>query len=747
MSFIERLQLNPEEKQVYSLLLGTGQLSAFEIAEHGKLHFSKVEAALNSLISKRAVGISEGYVKKYFVRIPLDYLAETSDKINSSIRENLENTNTFVQAKKTEFNQLRTNMVNQLNTSLAQKEEELDQKYSSVSANLQSMTNQRRENLESKANIIKDKLTNIQAEEKQFIETAVKEVLQNNLDTISAAKTAVDTSIEKIQTTNSETISNSISTVNQEVQQQTSKIDEISQTLEPKIEMLEENYLNHLNEITEVIKQNIDTAKIDVRAFNREQAEKYVGFSTETVKRTETAMESITETVTGSLGELNSSLEMVLNRKVEELSIQAQEAVAALSEKIAEIKQNLTNEFEQQRNYAISEAITQIKQDMNLKFTDLQNSEQNQRNNLVSDRDVFAQKLDAHYNDAIQSYNAKITEIQDTARTRLSSFKETLNNQFNGIASAIYESMNQHLQQFKNASDQLRDNIRQNLGSEVDGLKEKWISLSNEIDALTKENEVKINEKYQEAINMIGATTTTITSDLSNYLNQTLESSLKVANDLVSSSKAQISESKDLIAGGVSEEVDGATRFLEEAGGKYNDTANSLSTLTMKLKNDFRTLEATTSESPVPRVETTSIIGLDATINHIDRIVRDAKRSVTIMSPKPQYIPLDAVKTLPSTVRVTIVTYLDEQINRDWLDSAYACEANVEVRKFRDMGTGVSLPQFIGVERENEEVLIAATDEATQQVVGILSSSSEFAKIVSYIVIADFARGRSTQVK
>ena len=193
--------------------------------------------------------------------------------------------------------------------------------------------------------------------------------------------------------------------------------------------------------------------------------------------------------------------------------------------------------------------------------------------------------------------------------------------------------------------------------------------------------------------------------------------------------------------------MDAAARFLAETEGKFSDTANHLLTVAMKLKNDFRTLEATTSETPVPKVETTSITGLEATKDHMDRIVRDAKRSVTIMSPNPNYIPLDAVKTLPSTVRVTIVTQLDEQINRDWINEAYSAEANVEVRRFRDMGTGVELPKFIGVERENEEVLIGAVDEATNQVVGILSSSTEFAKIVSYIVIADFARGRSTQIK
>ncbi len=747
MSFIERLQLNPEEKQIYSLLLGTGQLTDFEIAEHGKLHFSKVEVALSSLINKGAVGVSEGYVKKYFVRIPLDYLAETSDKINSGIKGNLENTTTFVQTKQTEFNQLRSNMVNQLNSSLAKKEAELDQHYSSVSANLQSLTNQRRENLESKSNIIKEKLTNIQEDEKQFVEASIKEVLQNNVDTISAAKSAADTRLEGIKTSNSEVITNSIAKVDQSVKQQTEKIDEISQTLGPKIEMLEENYLNHLNEITEVIQQNIDTTKLDVRAFNRDQAEKYVGFSTETVRKTEATVDSLTETVTSSLGELNTSLEMILNRKVEELSLQVQEAITSLNEKVSEIKQSLSEEFEHQRNNAITGTISQIKGDMNLKFTDLQNSEQTQRNNLISERDVFAQKLETHYNEAIQSYNAKITEIQDTARTRLSSFKETLTNQFTGIATSIFDSMNEHVLQFREVSSQLNDNVRQTLGTEVDDLKEKWTDLSNQIETLTQENEAKINTKYQEAINMIGATTATITSDLGNYLDQTLESSLKVTNDLVNSSKTQISESKELIAGGLNEEVNAATGFLEEAGGKYTDTANYLSSLTMKIKNDFRTLEATTKDSPVPRVETTSIIGLEATISHINRIVRAAKRSVTIMSPKPQYIPLDAVKSLPTTVKVTIVTYLDEQIDREWIDSAYAVEANVEVRKFRDMGTGSELPQFIGVERENEEVLIAATDEATQQVVGILSSSTEFAKLFSYIVIADFARGRSTQIK
>ena len=132
MSFIERLQLTPEEKQVYSLLLGTGQLTAFEIAQFGNLHYSKVQVAIDSLVQKGAVGISEGYLKKFFVRIPLEYLAATSDQISSDVKTTLDNTANFLQEKKTKFNELKTGLVAQLDSSVVRAEEELDENLEAI---------------------------------------------------------------------------------------------------------------------------------------------------------------------------------------------------------------------------------------------------------------------------------------------------------------------------------------------------------------------------------------------------------------------------------------------------------------------------------------------------------------------------------------------------------------------------------------------------------------------------------------
>lgn len=747
MSFIERLELTLEEKQVYSLLLGSGQLTAFEIAHFGNLHFSKVQVALDALQKKGAVGVSEGYLEKYFVRIPLEYLAESSDQISSNVKNNLANISTFMDSKKTEFNELRTNLVTQLNESVSRKEAELDQKLASSSSELENVINQKKESLVSKSNQIKSRLSNIQDEQKQSLTKFVQETLQNNADSISNAKSSIDSAVGNISQYNKERTSTTINQVNQDVNQTLESIEEVSQTLKPKLELLGENYSTHIGEIPQLLEESIDLTKIDVRGFTKSQADKNISFSTETVRATGETVDKISETVSGSLNELNSSLEMLLNRKVEELSFEVQEAVSALNDKVSEIKQSLSDELIIQKNNAFSNTISQIKEDMNLKYTDLQNSEQIHRNNLTSEKDMFAQKLDAKYSETLQNYNNKIQEIQETARARLSNFEENFSNQFSDIVTGIVNNLNNHVQTFGNLATQLNENVNQTLGTEKDNLKEKWSDLASQIQTIAQESEADINSKYQEAVNLINSSTSAISSELSTYLDQSLESTRSITNDIVATSKAQISDSKNQLAGNLTEEVDAAARFLADTEGKFTDTANHLLTVAMKLKNDFRTLEATTKESPIPRVETTSITGLEATKDHMDRIVRAAKRSVTIMSPNPDYVPLDAVKTLPSTVRVTIVTKLDETINREWIDSAYTAEANVEVRKFRDVGTGVELPKFIGVERENEEVLIGAVDEATNEVVGILSSSTEFAKIISYIVIADFARGRSTQIK
>ena len=747
MSFIERLELTQEEKQVYQLLLGCGQLTSYEIAQFSNLHYSNVNQALNGLQNKGAVGVSEGYLKKYFVRIPLDYLGETSDKLSTNVKSNINAAATFIENKKQGFNEIRTNLVSELDQSVAKKKEVLDQRLSQISSNLQSTAQEKKDSTTQKTTELSTKVKTMQETQQQAIQSSIDELLKGGVESLNQAKTSFNTVTGNIKLKNDESSLSVNNDIEQKTQSTIESVDAIAQSFKPKLGELNQSFAGELNDIVGQIQQNIDVTKMDVRAFNRSQADKYIGFSEETTRKTGDTIDGISETVSSNLSELNSSLELILNRRIEDLSLQVQEAVGALNEKISGIKAHMMEELIQQKNTAIGSAVSQIKESMALKYTDLQNSEQNQRNNMISERDMFSQKLEVQYNEAIEEYNSKVQEIKSNTASRFNDFGTQLSAEFEEIRTNIISNLNQNIQSFKNLSSQLNSIVASELDTGSTRLKEKWSDLIEKIELLVQENETSLTQQYQEASNLMQSTINSISEELNDFVQQTFEASKNITSNAINTSKASLDEGKEQIAGNLSSEIDETMAFLESSEQKFNDTANFLIGATMKLKNDFRSLDATSKEVTIPPVQTTSIVGLDAVLDHISRITGETKRGVTIMSPKPEYVPLDVIKQLPTTVKVTIVTKLDEQIDSDWINSASSAQANVEIRKFREMGTGVEMPQFIGVERENEEVLIAAQDEATQQVVGILSRSTYFAKLVSYIVISDYARGRSTQIK
>ena len=747
MSFIERLQLSPEEKQVYQLLLGGGQLTAFEITQFCKLHYSKAKTALDSLLNKGAVGVSEGYVEKYYVKIPLDYLGTTSDQLSEAAKNNLNQTTTFLQEKKGAFNELKENLSRNLSEEVSRKEAEIDQKLAQTTTSIQTLNQQQKDSIISKTEDFSSKLLADQDNHRRNVQTTLHSVFTDSLESLKNAETSIDSSISNIKTKNKENLTSFTTGIEENSKQSIETISATAQTVKPKFDEINQTYLSDVDSIISQIKENIDTTKMDVRTFNRSQSEKYVGYSTELTRETEQTIEGISDTVSSSLSELNNSLDMILNNKVEDLSLQIKETLSALNEKVSQIKVSLLEELIQQKNQTISSSISQIKESMNLKITDLENKEQTQRNNLVSERDMFIQKLDAKYTSAINEYNEKINEIKESAISRFSGFEGTLIGQINTTIDEIVNSIESQLNKFRELASQLNETLVQDLNAESSSLKEKWNEIIQRLNFLSQETETKLNEKYEETKSQLQSTISEVVSGLNNHLQETIDSTSNISREAIDSSKENLHEGKDIVSGKLSEEVDASVKFIEDSERKLTDTANYLISATMKLKNDFRTLEATSKETQIPPIQTTSIIGLEAVLEHLSRIVKDTKRGVTIMVPKKEYIPTDSVKQLPATAKVTIVTNIDEAIDRDWINNMSESEANVEIRKLRDTGTGVEMPRFIGVERENEEVLIAAEDESTNEVVGILSRSTYFAKLVSYIVISDFGRGRSTQIK
>ncbi len=147
-----------------------------------------------------------------------------------------------------------------------------------------------------------------------------------------------------------------------------------------------------------------------------------------------------------------------------------------------------------------------------------------------------------------------------------------------------------------------------------------------------------------------------------------------------------------------------------------------------------------------PEIKTTTIVGKEAIVEFIADMLGRIKSKATILVPSISMVNEERVLQLPRTAQVTIVSYIDEVTDRDWIEKMHNAPANVTLRAIQKGGLGGTLPDFIGCEREGEEILLGTIDEGNDDYVAIASGSEYFVKILGNIVISDYARGRSRQL-
>ena len=729
MSFIERLELTMEEKQIYKLLLGYGQLTAIELCNFGDLHYSKVQKALEGLAAKGAAGVSEGYIEKYYCRIPLDYLGEASEKISNEIREQLKESSTFLREKKTNFHTIVDSLRTQLTDSVYQKSSDIDAKFTQFNTDTQNNSKQQNEELSRKSNELKDNLASLQEAQKVSVISSINGSIEDIKSNMVEFQNNLSDTISDIKQSNLAQIQSAQTKVEQSSTQSIEKIQVESSTVKSKMEQLTESYVTEVDSIASLLETDIDKTKIDVREFNQAQTEKNLEFSSAVSRKAGETIDQLSDTVSLSLEDLNGKLGTILNSKITNFSTKLQEAIDSMSEHLHQVKEEAINELVENKNSAIYSTITGIKDKMAIKFTDFQNEEQTQRNNLISERDVFNQKLEAHYNETLTSYKQTVQNIREQAINRFRTFGENLTSELNEITTGIVEGINSYRASFKTLTDQIDETITQGLERNHTTVDEKWKHQVQNLDVLFSEHETKIVEQNQESINNLNNTITKLSADLNNFLQQSVDSMVSAASSIVETTKAGLQENRTLIAGSLGNEVDEAKNYVEESEQYLNTLSNSLMSTTQSISNDFKTLDATSKQVSALQIRTSTIIGIDAVMDHIARIIKATKNRTTIMAPKKEYIPIAAIKELSSTVQVTIVTSINE--GDPWVADVLESQANVKIRALRE---GPDTPKFIGVERENEEVLIAATDEATGEVVGFMSQSTYFADAVSFLI-------------
>ncbi len=751
LSFISHLNLTADEKTVYEALLSFGHLTSFEVAEFTHIGHNKVVAILDSLFDKGAILKSEGYITKYFARVPLGYLGEISEKLATELSSAISDNAKYLEQQKVLFEEKKNKLISDLNEAIQHRKDAISNQFNERTKEIKTDLTETTSSVTNETDVflsaLKDNHKNLETQ----LKDSVSDILNSSVSNLNQLKE----NFEKTSLNIIETVGNKSSELNNknvsESQAIQEKINSILNDSQPKLEALDKSFINELNEIFVTVKEKLDIEKVDMREFNKKHSEKSLVYSEAVTESAGKAIDDVSNSVKAKLDRLNVNLETLLNTKVEEMTLKIKETINALTSDVEAIKQDMIAEIIQQKSGAITSAVQSLKDELAVKFTDLQNGQQDYKKEFISERDMFSQKLDAYYSDIFNEYQNKLEEIKTNAQERFSAFNKELFNQYSSLSTEIFTTLDDHKKQFSAMIDDLKVAVTKDISEHSETTNQTVTSVNEQIQQLIPQNEEKISKLYEDTMNSIEETLTKFKQLVTEKTEQAVNRTIEITEALISLSKKEIDEAQNTVSGFIDSEITGSLNFLDQYKSKVDDSAKELISTATQLGEDFQSLEATTKHQAVPKVETSTIIGLDAVRHHIRLILERTRRKVILLVPRPEEVPVDTIKSLPSTAQVIIVTKIDPELKKEWLRDIYSAKANVQVRTLREGGGAgggaTSMPLFYAIERANEEILFATEDEATKEVVGILSHSMKFAQILSYTMIAHYSTGASRQIQ
>ena len=741
MSFVNQLNLTTEEKKVYELLLSFGKLTIAEISNYAKLPYASVQQALVSLIEKKAAGLSEGHIKKYFARIPLDYLTETSEHISEQISNYLSETNEKISTFKTALQSKKSDIFGQIQGEITQFQTKIDQiieeAKNTTGNSIENVTTE----IKTKSAELSNNLQDAVEQTTTGISTLLKEHTTKTKESLSESQKDIDASITQLIEQNTQSVAEYQQKVQETIQEKGSLLENIIEPIEPTMQQIQNSFLAKTNEIISFLEQNIEISKLDVREYVKNQTDKYLGFSQNMIQKTEGTIESANNAISQNLQELSSKLDTIINTKSSAMLSQIQEVLAALGQKLTQIKDEMTQELTQQKNNTIIAMLNKIKDESAIKFTALQNDEQEQRNNIVSERDMFIQKLEAKHQQTMSNYKEIIEKTKTILQEKFTEFGNNIKTQFQEITAQLNELLAQQQEDQINLFEQFQQNLKETLINHNSELMNKFASINNELDELSTVEEAKLQENKEQSKQTIQTSLTQIVTTINSQLKDLLEKINELSDRVKEEGSQVLSKVEEVISRGLETEVIEITKYIEGTQQNITEEGKQLINITQHLKDEFQTIEGTTRDMPMPKIKTATIIGKEAIQQHIEEIVMRTKRRVTIVVPQVDYIPIAAISKLSTTIKVNIVFGKEIDLNDSRLKELTNVSANVEILAPRSLGAQ-EVTLYVGTERDNEEILIGSIDEATNEIVAVTSESTYFAEVLSKLILSDATRGK-----
>jgi sugar-specific transcriptional regulator TrmB len=731
---INKLGLSTVEEKVYLHLLATGQLAIPEIAKKIGHSLQEVETALNSLMEKNLIFTNPSIIKKYSAVYPLSSLAEKAhnsleniqqigDEINSFSKQKMEVLEQVVRNQKDNMQTIASNVREENRISTEQVGNQIEQDIDSLVEEISQILNQEKNNL---TNLSLNTLNNLS---KFFQETNEK---SGNI--ISSAVSNISNSL----TDSGNTISKSFENASQ-------KVEDASATMENSLHASLDNNFKDYHKTTNDVQEKI---RIAIEDYNK-AAKDNIKLNSDNLHEN---FDDIVKTVGTRLGLYDNESKQILDERIrnitDSMSEMNDEINKVIRDKISAVRRDyleMMESFKRNVETMFTDAVSQLealvaaktktnadKLDglLNLMKTNLEKSATEARNEIKG-KEV---KITNDLRTSEQTTQRKMTEIYDKLNMELinqfnkttSDFESSKNN-MNMLVTRAKTDINTRFEEAaQNAQNSISTEFKEqegaftNIGSEVvDEIRTLIDSAESESKKFIKETE----ERAKSAIAKIEMPSKTI-------LNKGKQATVKQVNNLSSQVNKTIEKTQSNIEDSIISETAKITTTFQGYGDKFKQNSKEIEKLLADLELTYRELLTKVKDVPKVDTRTTTLIGKEAVLDQMEKILGKVKSTVTCVYPEIGEIPVNVLLESNPRTRIIVIGDFDPFKHADIIKRLMSKE-NIQLKS---LTIDATTRPYYAIGRDVEEGLIASIDESGE-IVGVVSSSSSFVDLISNEVI------------
>lgn len=615
---------------------------------------------------------------------------------------------------------------------------------------------------------------NTETQELEKLGNHYTEIQQSTINSVNAAKTQAEqtqneigVSLDKLETDSAlartesaslystqsaqlgEKVNTLISSVNSEFNDQMLAIKtELNSSLNSELEQLagfiEQQFADTLEKTRAQLQEfnSSFSSKLEENSDNLDTSRK--SKVAELQKNVQTSVSVLGEGFKNSLNSKSASEQVVINSLRVSLKEDGHKAGVAFSTSITRLEE-LSSELKQTTDAVIS-SLDELKINQSSEITAFVTEQQSAfQDNFSASVAAINEGMDSELTKIRENLGTMSTTMQTDFTEMVSEFKGKLNSQFSNIRvfmTTLYQESLNKLQQsiansaksFVNFSDKTWDMGLENasaMEADADSLGLQMVQIMDDVI-------LKMQEQVDQLLDGINY-------DLTSFVNRSQKQLDENRDKIGSMGQDAMGKASALGSSATASQMDLVQKTMDDYNSKYKEVTGKVIDPTSSLANILGSIMTVIDSTDTPISKTTHIVGKEAIIEYMKDFISRIKSKATILVPSLSYINDDALMKLRSSIQITIISYIDPITHKDWIEKMAEATPNITLRTLGE--SKGSLPDFVGCEREGEEILLGTEDEGANDYVAIASASEYFVQILGNIVIADYSRGRSKQLK